>query len=90
MKIDAATFRLVVGGLVLALLFDLAGLLACALIGTDAPGEFSDLLQALVPSLLALLVSSHSEDPVPVTVTDQPVTVTDAPSGRLSTRKSKS
>lgn len=87
MKIDAATFRLVVGGLLLLAFFDLAALLTCALLSVEAPSEFADLIKVLVPSLLALLVSSHSEEPVPVTVADQPVAV--AESGADSPRKRK-
>lgn len=78
MTIDPSTFRLVVGGLVGALLLDLVLLGAIAIVGVvvghqvDYPGVLDDVYKSLVPGLLGLLINARNEEPVDVKVTNAP------------------
>lgn len=88
MTIDPKTFRLVAGGLALALILDIVFIGALALVagitGHDIPipGMLDDLPKSLIPGLLGLLINARSEEPVDVKVTNptaQPVPTADVP-----------
>ena len=82
MNIDPRTFRLVAGLLGTAFIVILVSMAALAGLGKDYPGVFDNILTGLLTGLLGLLISSRSEEPVDVKVTNQPVATTDVPATR--------
>ena len=94
MSIDAKNFRIVAGGLVLALLLILVAMtvLAGIAVATDHevsyPGVFDNILTGLITGLFGLLVNARSEEPVDVKVTNTPVETVDAPPAAKRKRRS--
>lgn len=87
MTVNASTFRLVAGGLVLMLVMLVAAISVLAGLHDDIPTILENLATGALTALAALLVSPHSDEPTPVSVVDQPVAVTDAPKKSTGRRR---
>lgn len=87
MNIDPRTFRLVAGLLGAAFIIILVSMAVLSGVGKEYPGVFDNILTGLLTGLLGLLISSRSEEPVDVKVTNQPVATTDVPPPKRTTRR---
>jgi len=79
MPVNASTFRLVAGGLVLVLIAAVAGIIVLAALHDATPTILENLATGALTALAALLVSPHGDEPTPVTISDEPVQVTSKP-----------